>query len=150
MGKPRPNPLIRSFILCGIVAACLIISQSATFAGGPPDPEDITGVEWKWQQSLYSNDQKAIPPDPTHYTIIFQPDGILNVRADCNRAGGTYTAKNKSIGIKVTHSTMAMCPPDSLDANFLKDLDAAAIYFFNEGYLYLDLKYDTGTMKFSP
>jgi len=145
-----PNTLIQSSILCGIVTVCLIISQAVIFAGGPPNPEDITGVEWQWQQSLYSNDQKAVPPAPAHYTITFQPDGTLNLRADCNRAGGTYTIQNKSIAIQVTHSTMAMCPPDSLDANFLKDLDAAVIYFFNDGNLYVDLKYDSGTMKFSP
>jgi heat shock protein HslJ len=136
--------------MCVIITACLIISQAAIFAGGPPDPENITGIEWKWQQSLYSNDQKAVPADATSYTITFLPDGTLNVRADCNRAGGTFTAKDKSISIQVTHSTMAMCPPDSLDTKFLKDLAAAAIYFFNKGSLYLDLKYDSGTMKFSP
>ncbi len=139
-----------SSLLFGIVAICLIISQSAVFAGGPPDPEDITGAEWKWLQSLYNNDQKAVPADPAHYTITFKPDGTLNVRADCNRAGGAYTVTDQSISIQVTHSTMAMCPPDSLDVKFLKDLAAAAIYFFKDGHLHLDLKYDSGTMQFSP
>jgi len=145
-----PKIPVRLSVACITTAVCLIVSLSAVFAGGPPDPEDITGVEWQWQQSLYSNDQKAVPTDRTHYTITFKPDGTLNVRADCNRAGGTYTAKDQSISIQVTHSTMAMCPPDSLDAKFLKDLAAATIYFFREGDLYLDLKYDSGTMKFSP
>jgi len=31
----------------------------------------------------------------------------------------------------------------------LRDLNAAAIYFMREGHLHIDLKYDTGTMKFS-
>jgi hypothetical protein len=44
---------------------------------------------------------------------------------------------------------MAACPPDSLEQTFIKDLNAAVIYFIHEGNLYLDLKYDTGTMKFS-
>ncbi|MBC2712130.1 MAG: META domain-containing protein [Desulfosarcina sp.] len=113
-----------------------------------PDSEDITGVVWKWQQTRYNNDQDAVPPDPSGYTIAFNPDGTLNIRADCNRGGGKYSNKGESITIKVTHTTRAMCPPDSLEQTFIKDLNAAAIYFFKDGNLYLDLKYDTGTMKF--
>jgi hypothetical protein len=44
--------------------------------------------------------------------------------------------------------------PGSLPAgltgvNLFKDLNAAAIYFMLEGRLHIDLKYDTGAMKFS-
>lgn len=111
--------------------------------------DDITGAEWKWQQTLYNNDQRAVPGDPSHYTITFKPDGSLNIRADCNRAGGKYTLERSSLTIKVTYSTRAACPPDSLEQTFLKNLNAAAIYFMREGHLDIDLKYDTGTMKFS-
>ena len=45
---------------------------------------------------------------------------------------------------------MAACPPGSLETNFLKDLGAAAIYFIREEILYIDLKYDSGTMAFLP
>jgi heat shock protein HslJ len=137
-------------IMNAILAICLFMPQSMLIAGGPPSAETITGIEWQWIQSLYGNDTKAIPSDPSHYTIIFNPDGTVSVRADCNRAGGNYTAKSSRISVQVTHSTMAMCPPDSLDTQFLKDLDAAAIYFFKDGHLYLDLKYDSGTMQFKP
>ncbi len=113
-----------------------------------PDAEDITDVVWKWQETRYNNDQNAVPPDPSGYTIAFNPDGTLNIRADCNRGGGKYSNKGKSLRIEVTHTTRAMCPPDSLEQTFIKDLNAAEIYFFKDGNLYLDLKYDTGTMKF--
>jgi hypothetical protein len=48
----------------------------------------ITGVVWQWQQTRYNNDQNAEPDNPSRYTIAFQPDGSLRIRADCNRAGG--------------------------------------------------------------
>jgi heat shock protein HslJ len=111
--------------------------------------DDITGAEWKWQQTLYNNDQRAVPGDPSHYTITFKPDGTLSIRADCNRAGGKYTLEKSALTIEVTHSTRAACPPDSLEQTFLKNLNATAIYFMREGHLYIDLKYDTGTMKFA-
>ncbi len=140
--------LIQSSVQLGIVAAFLILAQPSVFSGGLPAPEDITGVVWRWGQTRYNNDQKAVPPDPSYYTITFKADGTLNIRADCNRAGGSYTVNDKRITIQVTHSTRAMCAPDSLEQTFLKDLNAASIFFFKDGNLYLDLKYDTGTMKF--
>jgi len=59
-----------------------------------------------------------------------------------------YAKDKNSITIQVTHTTRAMCPPDSLDQTFIKNVNAASVYFFSEGSLYLDLKYDTDTMKF--
>jgi heat shock protein HslJ len=111
--------------------------------------DDITGAEWKWQQTLYNNDQKAVPGNPSHYTIAFEPNGTLRIRVDCNRAGGKYLLQKSSLTIEVTHSTRAACPPDSLEQTFLKNLNSAAIYFMREGQLYIDLRYDTGTMKFA-
>ena len=92
---------------------------------------------------------RAVPEDPSHYTIAFQPDGSRHIRSDCNHAGGKYTLRKSALTIEVIHSTRAMCPPDSLEQTYLKDLNGAAIYFIREGGLYIDLKYDTGTMKFS-
>ena len=140
--------LIRSLVLFGIAGAVLIFSIEPAFCGGLPASEDITGVEWKWEQTLYGNDHKVVPDDASHYTIRFNPDGILNIRADCNRAGGKYTRNGKSIAIEITHSTMAACPPRSLEGPFLKDLTAGAIIFIKNGDLFLDLKFDSGTMKF--
>ena len=136
-----------SFLL--VVSAVIVIIHSAGLAGGAPDTEDFTGVVWKWQQSRYNNDQQSVPDDPSGYTVIFNTDGTLNIRADCNRGGGSYSIESKRISIEVTHTTRAMCPPESLDKAFIKDLNASKIYFFSDGNLYVDLKYDTGTMKFA-
>jgi heat shock protein HslJ len=134
-----------SILFLGVVL--LVAMCSATWAGGMPDIEDITDGIWKWHQSLYNNDQKSVPSDPSRYTVSFNPDGTLNLRADCNRGGGTFSADGKRITIEVTHTTRAMCPPESLEQTFIKDLNASNIFFFSDGNLYIDLKYHKGTMK---
>lgn len=40
------------------------------------------------------------------------------------------------------------CPPDSLDRSFTRDLWRVASFFTEDGNLYLELPYDSGTMKF--
>ena len=111
---------------------------------------EITGTVWQWVQTIYNDDRKVVPEEP-NYTVQFLKDGTLSVKADCNMKGGTYSvsAEEKRLSIELTHSTMASCPEGSLEDEFVRGLSGAAIYFFRDGELYLDLKYDAGTMKFS-
>ncbi len=139
--------LSRFPMVCMLVTCFIFITQSLQ-AGGVPEAGDITGVVWKWQHTVYSNDQQSAPVDSSRYTVIFHSDGTLNIQADCNRGGGSYAAKDKNITLEVTHTTRAMCPEDSRDQTFIKDMNAAKIYFFINDDLYMDLAYDTGTMKF--
>ncbi len=108
----------------------------------------VIGVEWKWLASRYNNDTEARPADPTRYRLRLEPDGTVRARVDCNQAGGRYRIDGSVMTIELTHATLAACEPDSLDQAFRRDLGAAAIYFVREGKLYIDLKYDTGTMEF--
>ena len=109
----------------------------------------ITGPAWQWIQTYYNDDTKVIPADPENYTIQFLEAGNVTVKADCNMKGGTFTLEDKRITIQITHSTMAVCPEGSLEDAFVHGLSATAIYFFNDGDLYIDLMYDSGTMRFS-
>jgi len=96
------------------------------------DPEGMTAV-----------------PAPSSYTILFNEDGTANIKADCNQVGATYTTEGSNISITLGPSTLAACSPESLDQVFLDGLINAAIYFFEEADLYMDLNADGGTMRFS-
>lgn len=109
----------------------------------------IGGIVWKWQRTAYNNDTEIRPLDPSHYTILLMPEGHLSVKIDCNAGGGRYTLNGSSLTLELTHSTMAACPQGTLADRFMKDLAAARIAFMRDGDLYLDLMYDTGTMKFA-
>jgi len=112
------------------------------------DPS-ITGVVWQWQETRYNDDRRAAPPKPERYAVRFGEDGQLDVRADCNLKGGTYALEGKQLTIEILTSTMAACEPGSLEDEFTRNLAAGAVVFLREGNLYIDLKYDTGTMRFS-
>lgn len=107
----------------------------------------LVGPVWQWVETLYNNDTMARPPRPENYTVQFGADGTVNVRADCNRKGGRFSGSEQQIAIEVTHSTRAACPADSLEGQFVRDLTGSAIWFLKDGDLYIDIKYDTGTMR---
>lgn len=110
---------------------------------------EITGTVWEWVQTQYNDDKKTVPAEQANYTVQFFQDKSLSVKADCNQKGGSYSIEDKRLSIEITHSTMAACPDGSLEEDFVRELTAAAIYFFNEEDLFIDLKYDTGTMRFA-
>jgi uncharacterized lipoprotein YbaY len=113
------------------------------------DTPSLTNTVWQLQHIQYNNDTLLEASDPEHYTIEFLDDGQLSIRADCNQVLGTYTVDESSLAIALGPTTLAACPPESIDQEYLQALQGAAIYFFEEGDLLIDLKFDTGIMRFS-
>jgi heat shock protein HslJ len=122
--------------------------------GAAPIPTEPSGVltdlVWQWTefQDTAGINNIAVP-NPANYSVIFRPDGALNIQADCNVVQGTYTDNNGSISIALGPSTMAFCGETSLDTQFLSLLNDAATYVFDgSGNLVLNLFADAGNMVF--
>ena len=115
-------------------------------AGAAPD---LVGPIWRWDQTLMNNGDLFTPETPDNYTVQFLEDGSVSIQADCNQAGGTYTVDSSSITIEPGPTTLVLCPPGSLGDQFVNNLIAAAIYFFEGQTLYIDLQFDSGTMRFT-
>ena len=124
-----------------------LVEVSSEVLGGV----ELVGPVWQWEQTVMNNGDTFVPDKPSNYTVEFKADGQVNIKADCNTANGAYTADGSSITINEPLAmTMAICPPESLSDEFVKQLTGIAIYFFEGESLYFDLKFDSGTMKFSP
>jgi heat shock protein HslJ len=139
----------RTRLLTLVLVFLLLPLHAATLTSGGDKTTEIGGITWKWQRTAYNNDTQIVPADPSRYTFLLMPEGHLSVHLDCNAGGGRYTLDGSSLTLEVTHATMAACPPGSLDQEFMKNLAAAKIVFMRDGNLYLDLMYDSGTMKFA-
>jgi len=113
-------------------------------------PEELLNTTWQW---VGFSDPATGPleiPNPENYLLDLQVDGSFLVKADCNNGSGVYTVDGSSISFVLGPFTRAYCGDDSLDTQYLQYLEAAAIWFTESGDLYFDLKYDSGTMQFSP
>jgi heat shock protein HslJ len=62
------------------------------------------------------------------YTVQFLPDGMVDIGADCNRAGGTWSGGDGALSIVVTTSTRAYCPPPSISEPYLAALNGVTGY----------------------
>lgn len=116
-------------------------------AAPAPEPA-LTGTTWQWQQTV-TPVETIVASDPASYTVLFNDDGSYALQADCNSGGGAYTVDGQSISIGPTALTMMACPEGSQDGVFLQQLSNAAIFFFQNGDLFIDQAMDSGTMQFS-
>lgn len=119
-------------------------------AVAPDQRAELTAAPWAWVRLL---DQAAGASDVANsqnYTVSFQPDGALQVRADCNNAVGSFTTAGDSLTIALGPTTLAACAPESRSDQFLALLSAAARYQIGNGQLRIDLAADGGSLFFIP
>ena len=125
-------------------------TENVPVVAAPPVEPSLTGIPWQWVSTTDPAQGTVAVNDPSRYLILFNEDGTANIQADCNTVQANYTTDGSNINITPGASTMAACPSDSLETQFISQLSNAAIYFIEGGNLYLDLPADSGTMRFTP
>ena len=113
------------------------------------DPQSVLNKTWQWVSTITPVEKIAVPT-PERYTIMLTEGGRLQARFDCNRGGGAFKISLGKLSFGPLMSTRMACPEDSLDAPFIRDLQRVTSFFTQDGLLYLELPYDSGTMKFCP
>lgn len=111
--------------------------------------EALLANTWQWVGFTNPVEKYAIET-PQNYLLTFNADGTVNIKADCNNAIGSYTLDGSTLSIQVGPMTMAACPTDSLSDKYVGYLGYAAIRFFQDGHLFIDLFADGGTLEFAP
>jgi para-nitrobenzyl esterase len=111
-------------------------------------PSDLMDVTWQWIS--FTTPVEEITVDaPERYTIRFGRDGRAAVRADCNRGSTGYSVSaDRRIALGPIVLTRMMCSPGSQDARFVNEVGRATSYFLEDGYLFLELPVDSGTLRF--
>jgi heat shock protein HslJ len=131
-----------------IIAGCATGGQSGK-AGPGTDPQSVLNKTWQWESTITPVERIAVPT-PERYTIFLKADGKAQIRFDCNRGGGEFKISPGKLSFGPLMSTRMACPPDTLDGPFMRDLQRVVSFFVDNDTFYLELPYDSGTMKFRP
>jgi heat shock protein HslJ len=113
------------------------------------DPQSVLNKTWQWVSTI-TPVEKMVVTNPERYTIILANNGTLQAQIDCNRGGGEFKISPGKLSFGPLMSTRMACPEDTLDGPFIRDLQRVTSFFVQDGMLYLELPYDSGTMKFRP
>ncbi len=95
----------------------------------PPPPaqsNSITGINWQLTNVTdKAAGTTAMVANYQNYTIVFNTDGTLNGKADCNTFSGTYSQQN-GLTIKLGPTTLAACGEGSLSQQYVNLLSNVA------------------------
>lgn len=98
------------------------------------DPALIDKV-WQWERRDPNGNpiDEIVVPNPENYTFTFTADGTYYAQFDCNRGGGSYVTDGAgNITIEPGMTSLALCPPDSLDTAMKEMLGQSFAYRFEE------------------
>jgi len=111
------------------------------------DPKAVLNKTWQWESTVTPVETITVS-SPEQYTLLLAEDGTLKAKFDCNNGGGNYEISEGTLSFGPMMSTRMACPEGSLDVAFMRDLERVSSFFLEGGNLYLELPYDSGTMKF--
>ena len=152
----------RAFVVCTLalaLAACQDMPPAAKAPAYVPSnalppvvtaaSDQLVGPNWQWQRTQLGSAPVVMAAAPERYTLAFDGGGRVNVRADCNRGGGSYDVDGAALRFGAIALTRMGCPHGSQDGEFLRSLAQAAAYAVDRGELVLTLA-DGGAMHFRP
>ena len=134
-----------------------LVSQAAAPAAARP-AGPLAGTEWRLVEIQSMDDAVGTkrPADPALFTMRLGADGTVNMRLDCNRANGSWTAtpsadpSNGQFQFGPLAGTRALCPPPNLDEEIMKQAQFVRGYMLKDGRLYLSLMADGGIFAWEP
>ncbi len=131
--------------------ALLIFEKTPTVATGESEKAKLIGPVWQWQRTEMANDATIQVDDPARYTVQFNEDGSLIVKADCKETSGKFSDEGGSLSIQLNPTTMQVCNDNSLADEFLEELSYAGTYLFSDdGNLVINMQMDGGNIVFAP
>ena len=92
----------RALALC---AAFVVVSCSESVTG----PSDLQGGAWRLASMETETGGRFVPDDPGRFTVEFNADGTVGVRADCNGCGGSYTLDGDRLTVGPLACTLIAC-----------------------------------------
>ena len=134
------------------IAAGVLVALAAcqTKPGAPltapdADPGNPIG-SWMLQTFELQDGSTVSVPRPSDYTLVLGDDGAAHVRADCNVCKASYAIEGSSLRFGPMACTLAACPEDSLEHDYLEALGSASM--FQQTGDALALGYDGGVLRF--
>jgi heat shock protein HslJ len=94
----------------------------ATPAAAPFGQASLIGGGWKLKTMVSADKTVYGPVRQVFYTIRLTADGKVELTADCNSGGGTYTLTGDKLTISPLITTLVGCPEGSVGSQFAQML----------------------------
>lgn len=160
LATPTPDPPTLPTRGSAVETSDAAVGAESRRAGGPgatseaarddAGDELLVGVEWRWVRFVDLLAGAIDISDPALYTVTFDEDGVVHVRADCKEGQGAYMADQAELVVRILRTTEDDCGETSLADEFVDNVNSASRFRVVDGELVISLRWDTGSMHFVP
>ena len=147
---------MRSCSVVSLVRRTPVVALLMVAAGCATTSAPLAGTDWQLVhfQSMDDAIGTIRPADPSLFTMRLNDDGTVNMRLDCNRANGTWSAEGSgdsgSFSFGRLAVTRALCAPPNLDERIARDSEFVRSFLLRDGRLHLSLMADAGIYTWEP
>jgi heat shock protein HslJ len=131
---------------CAPSAATLLEKSGLLETVGDAHASD-PGLVGSWQ--LASLTENGKPPvevtEPARFTAEFRAEGVISLRADCNRCLGTYKTNGEALTVGPMACQRAYCPSAPLDTTFAQLVSRSTAWTATQDGL--ELRSDAGQLR---
>ena len=101
--------IIREKGIFGRALALFGVLMLAACSESVMGPSDLQGGAWRLASMETETGGRFVPDDPSRFTVEFNADGTVGVRADCNGCGGSYTLNGDDLTVGPLVCTLIAC-----------------------------------------
>lgn len=104
----------------------------------------LTKKEWFWVKTETNSGELIKPKKENVFSLIFNNNGQISVKTDCNNVGGIYEVNKNNLKIKEMYMTEMFCF-DSQESDYIKyldklnrvliDKDGSLVIYFDDGQM---------------
>lgn len=133
------------------IAVVRTVAPALVFFAAAAHADDLAGSSWQLVAIQSMDDSVLAPEIPWSYTLEFARDGSVAIKADCNRAQGTWQSRTDGdLSFGPMPATLALCPPPSISEDFLAQLGWVRSYVVKDSNLFLATMADRSIIEFAP
>ena len=112
--------------------------------------ESLANTSWQLVVIYGFNNSEFIPSNPENYILRFRLESRLQIEADCNQAGATWTQDMDRLTLTDLVTTRKLCVQPSLFNRFIMNLDRSESYELLDDQLILRTNSEADWMLFEP
>ena len=112
--------------------------------------KSLENTSWQLIAIYGFNNSEFIPNNPENYLMRFRLESRLQIEADCNQAGATWTQDIDRLTLTDLVTTRKLCVQPSLFNRFIMNLDRSESYEFLDDQLILRTNSEADWMLFEP
>ena len=133
-----------------ILLSLLFVCNALSLNGLAAQENSLENTSWQLKTIFGFNSLEYIPEDSSNYLLRFRLDNRLQIEADCNQAGATWTVEGKTISLTKLVTTRKLCNQPSLFNRYMMNLNRTEKFELVDNRLILRTSTKTDWMEFEP